>query len=171
VLGHVGDRAPALAASAMEAAASGDVCVLPEVAARLAAVEDRRLRRHLAALDAVRVMTMSTNAPWQVCGLGFSLLDDAEDDVPAGRSDLLVLASPRDHVLYDVASRRAFRVDRAVGQVLEVVLTSRDEGVAAERLERAQQHADPVVSICTVRDAFATRGIDLSPTIAQAAHP
>ncbi|MDQ6785158.1 MAG: hypothetical protein M3063_17350, partial [Actinomycetota bacterium] len=125
----------------------------------------RRRRRHLAALDALRIMTFRTDAPWRVCGLGFSLLEDSAGEVDSehavARDDFLVLVSPREQVLFDVGARRAFKVDRAVGQVLEVVLGSPNEEVAMDRLERGGMHPDPRSAISAVRQALGSRGVQL----------
>jgi hypothetical protein len=172
VLGTSGATAAELTVAA--AACDTDVCVSPEVGAVLAGAEALGLHRYLAALDALRTMTLRIEAPWRVCGPGFSLLDDADgaddggaDEATASRDDFFVLVAPREQVLFDTRAHRAFRVDRAVAQVLEAVLRSPDEQGAVRRLERSRSYANPRVAIRTVGETFEARGVQLMAPLRQ----
>ena len=158
-LGQVGDPGACLRGAAR---AHGCPCVEGEVAERVAEGGAGRMRAFVAALDAVRTLSVREQAAWRVSGYGFRLLDGGGDAAAAPRSDLLVLTDGTGYVLYHAAARRAFRIGREGAEATEAILASPDADGAAAALRAGGRPAIGAGEVERLRSEFARLGIELA---------
>ena len=151
----------------------GDACLDGPVSAALYAVHPAERAGYLAALDAIRTMTARVQAPWWVSGLGFRVADRALADEPCPpRTDLLLLSTVDEQVLFDARAVRGFRIGRGMAEVVDVLLHSSRPDVALERLYRCPNvPGDPARTAGEVCAELARRGVSLpwAPAPARAA--
>ena len=145
VLGRAGDAAAGLRAAARE----GCPCCETPVDG---------VPAFLAALDAVRILSVREQTAWRVSGYGFALLDGSA----ARRQDLLVLTDGSSYVLYDAGARRAFRVGREAAEATEAILASPDAEHAADALRAGGRPAIQAREVEGLRAEFARRGVELA---------
>lgn len=163
-LGTAGDRLDAIAAAGQRYAARGiDPCVPQDIAAVLKqAPRDDRLM-YLNSIDAIRTLQMRTGEPWYVSGVhGRVARDDTGPRVIPHRSDMLLLWSAANFVLFDVRQHRAFAMQAEAAEIADVLLSSASDADACTRLaDRAAVQGNPVAAITAVRSTLGQCGVRL----------
>jgi len=172
IIGEIGDSRMVLAGSAYALTTNGDVCAEADVTSALRAFDRAELAGFLAAVDAMRVMLLRTRSLWNVSGLGFRICDRAlQGETYPPRTDLLLLASAEDRVLYDARVNRGFKISPGMAEVLDVLLHTTGPDVALDRLSRCPNvPGDPGVAAADVCAELTRRGVDL-PDLALAGAP
>lgn len=130
-LGHVGDDREALLSLA-NTRPDVDPCLAEEPSAILRGHETERIHAFLAGLEAVRILSRKSSGDWRVLGWSDASFDDRGAVAP--RSDQILLTDGATHVLYDIASKRAFRLDLLAAKVAGAILLSRTIDEALVRL-------------------------------------
>jgi hypothetical protein len=154
VVGHVGDDLEALATRA--AAPGQDPCLNDESSSVLRTHGFERIRTFAAGLDAARILAQRSRREWWLIAEG------GDADRPAPRSDLLLLTDGTSHVLYESASRRAFRLDVAAAQLAGAILISQDAQEVVTRLCASGQAAISADHVRGFRAELQSRGVELT---------
>lgn len=159
ILGEVGSDREALLARA----ASGptvDPCLSEEPSILLSRYGYTGVHTFLVGLDAVRVLSQRSARNWQVLSWSDTLVSDRGAFVP--RCDQMLLTDGSTHVLYDSASKRAFRLENLAAEIAGAILLSRFEDEAHVRLHAQGRTEITLDYIRAFREELHKRGLELA---------